>query len=352
MNKKNTEKGLLLQAPKKKKLPVWTGAISVILILAAGTYFLLSSKPYKSSRTIEKVSIGISKAFLSIPVYIAKEQGYFPEEGLELTLKEYASGKKAIQAMFKGETNISTAADIPVVFNSFTREDFCITATFASSYHMVKIITHKERGIEEGADLRGRRVGVNLGTSSQFFLSLFLLHNRLLPSEIEMVNIKTVDMPIALKNNEVDAIAVWQPYIQATKKLLQDKAVELSSSEIYRTTFNFTVMKTFSEKHPEILRRFLRAIDKAVIFMRTNRDRSQDIIAQRFELDRNTIDAIWDDFNFQLSLDQTLLLTWDEIADWAMKRNLADQKAIPNYLNFICIDILDEVKPETITIIR
>jgi len=41
-----------------------------------------------------------------------------------------AAEKKATQALFAGEVGISTVADMPVVFGSFKREDFCIIATF------------------------------------------------------------------------------------------------------------------------------------------------------------------------------------------------------------------------------
>jgi len=262
------------------------------------------------------------------------------------------SGKKATQALFAGEIDISTVADMPVVFNSFKREDFCIFATFTCSYPFVKVIARKDKGINTGADLRGKRVGANKGTSSHFFLVVFLIHNNLSISGVKMIDIKTFDLPDALKNNEVDAISVWQPYTQKAKKLLKDNAIELPSSENYRTTFNFAVMKSFAKEHPEILKRFLRAIDNAATFTKKNRERSQDIIVESFKLDKNTVSSAWDDFIFGISLDQALLVSWDEIARWAIENNFIEEKKLPNYLNFICLDALEAVKPESITIIR
>ncbi len=352
MIQENIKKEPLLQAHKKKKLPVWTSAIVAVLILAACTYFYLSHKPGESPIIREKISLGVSKSFLSIPVYIAKDQGFFAKEGLDIIIKEYGSGKLATKGLFTGEVDTATVADMPIVNNSFKRKDFHIFATFANSYHMVKMVARKNNGVEDGVDLKGRKVGVNKGTSSHFFLATFLLHNELLPSEIEMINIKIGDMPTALNNNEVDAISVWQPYIQVTKKLLGGRAIELPSSEIYRTTFNLAAMKSFSERHPESLKRLLKAIDRAVTFIRVNRDKSQDIIARSFKLDKDTVNAVWDGFQFGLSLDQTLLVTWDEIARWAIKNNGVDKKNIPDYLNFIYMDMLEAVKPETITVIR
>ena len=341
-----------LQAEGNKKFPFWLREVVIILSFIVGTNFLVSCKPGEFTGSTEKVRLGISRSFLSVPAYIAKNQGYFTEEGLDVEVKEYSSGKKATKALFAGEVDISTVADMPVVLNSFKREDFCIFATFTSSYPFVKIIARRDKGIKTGADLKGKRVGANRGTSSHFFLVVFLIHNRLSVSDVEMVHIRTVDLPAALKNGEVDAISVWQPYTQKAKKLLKGNAIEMPSSEIYRTTFNLAVMKGVAKEHPEILRRFLRAIDKAAAFIKKNRKISQDIIAETFKLDNGTVSAAWDDFTFKLSLDQTLLVTWDEIARWAIQSNFIDKKRLPNYLNFVYLDALEAVKPESITIIR
>lgn len=351
-NENQTKERLISQTQEKKKSPIWIVALFLVIALAVGSYFFVSCKPGEVTKSREKVRLGISKSFLSIPVYIAKGQGYFAKEGLDVTVKEYSSGKKATQSLFAGEVDISTVADMPVVFNSFKREDFCIFATFTYSYPFVKIIARKDKDIKTGPDLKGKKVGANKGTSSHFFLAVFLIHNQLSISEVEMINIRTVDLPAALKNNEVDAISVWQPYAQKAKKLLQDNAIELPTSEIYRTTFSFAVMKSFAKDHPEILKRFLRAIDKAATFIKKNREGSQDVIVASFKIDKDTVRAAWDDFAFGIFLDQSLLVAWDEIARWSLENNFVEKKKFPNYLNFIYLDALEAVKPESITIIR
>ncbi len=53
-----------------------------------------------------------------------------------------------------------------------------------------------------------------------------------------------------------------------------------------------------------------------------------------------------------LMLDQTILMSLEDEARWAMREGLTDKKEIPNYLDFIYVDALEQVKPETVTIIR
>jgi len=341
-----------LHEQRENKFFVWMIITLILLSLVITMQFFMGCKPGESPKNLEKVKLGFSKSFLSIPLYIAKEQGYFSEEGLDVALTGYGSGKLATKGLFTEKVDISTVADMPVVLNSFKRQDFCIFSTFAYSYSLVKIIGRKDRGIKTGQDLKGKKIGVNIGTSSHFFLGVFLIHNRLSISDVELVNIKTVDMPVALKNNEVDAVSVWQPYSQEAHRLLQDNAIELPNSEIYRTTFNFASHKSFAEEHPEILRKLLSAIDKATAFIKNNKEKSQELIADSFDLDKKIVRAAWNDFVFDVSLDQALLISWDEIARWTIENKFTNSKKLPNYLDFICLDALETIKPESITIIR
>ncbi|MEA3279429.1 MAG: NrtA/SsuA/CpmA family ABC transporter substrate-binding protein, partial [Thermodesulfobacteriota bacterium] len=261
-----TEKKKPASRAREKKLPVRASAIFIVLVLTVGACFLVSCEQGESPVVYEKIRLGASKSFLSVLVYIAKEKGYFAKEGLDIEVKEYGSGKAATQALFAGEVDISTVADMPVVFNGFKRDDFCVFATFTHSYPFVKIIARKDSGIRTGADLKGKKVGANRGTSGHYYLGAFLIHNRLSISEVEMIYIKTFDLADALKNNEVDAISVWQPYSQKAMKLSGDNAIELPGGDIYRATFNFAAMKSFAREHPKALKKFLMAIDRANTF--------------------------------------------------------------------------------------
>ncbi len=335
----------------KKKFPVWIGAL---LVLTALLVTGLSFVSCKSDGTVvrDKVTVGISKSFTSVTVYVAQKKGFFSDEGLDVTLKEYSSGKKATEALFIGEVDISTVADIPVVFNGFKRGDFCVFATSTYTYSSIKIIARKDRGIKTGADLKGKKIGVNKGTTSHFYLAVFLIHNRLPISEVEIINIKMPELPSALKNGVVDAISVWEPHTQKTKQLLGDHAIELQSSEIMRENSNFATMKQFDKEHPQILQKLLRALDQATTFIKDEEEKSQEKVAESLNLSRDTVKATWDDFVFGISLDQSLLVGWDDMARWAIKNRLVKKNKFPNYLNYICLDALEAVKPNSITIIR
>ena len=98
------------------------------------------------------------------------------------------------------------------------------------------------------------------------------------------------------------------------------------------------------------MRRFLRAIEKGEEFIRTNKKEAMDIVGQRLKLDREIMDATWDDLQFRLSLDQPIVVALEDEARWAIRNKLTEATKVPNYLDYVHTDALKAVKPGAVTI--
>jgi len=191
-----------------------------------------------------------------------------------------------------------------------------------------------------------------MGSTGQFFVEVFLIHNGIPSSEVEIIDIAPSDLPNALETNQVDAIVIWEPHGSNALKLLGDKAIRLPSSDVYKTTFNFMVMNNFAEENPEALKKFLMAIDQATEFIKNNKEESQDIVATRLNLDKESMVILWGDFVFEISLQQALIVTLEDEARWAIKNNLTDATSIPNYLDYVNLDFLYELKPDAVNVVH
>jgi ABC-type nitrate/sulfonate/bicarbonate transport system substrate-binding protein len=123
----------------------------------------------------EPVSIALSLEPMSALAVIADTEGFLRKEGLDATIKEYASGRLALQGMLKGEAEFATVADSPIIVSRFERDDFMLLATIASSDNEPKIVARRDRGIARPADLAGKRIGTQKGSAVHFFLHHFLL---------------------------------------------------------------------------------------------------------------------------------------------------------------------------------
>src|SRR3990167_8626157 len=183
--------------------------ILVIIALAIEGYVLLQTyrNPAKKfTGPMEKITVGVEKSLLPALVWIAEDNSYFTKNGVEVTIKEYDSGRVALKAMLdEGGLNMVTVAQTPVMFNSFDRSDFAIVSAIVSSYNEITVLARRDRGITKAGDLRGKKVGMTKGSSGQYFLDLFLSNNNLQLSEVEKVDLPTSQLVSNLTTGSVDA---------------------------------------------------------------------------------------------------------------------------------------------------
>ncbi len=318
--------------------------------VAVGSYLLSGSDDEATSEI--RIRVGVEASLLPAAVFVAEQRGLFEQEGVDVELTEYSSGRAAFQDMLAGTVDIATVAPTPIMFSSFEREDFSVLASFVHSYDDVKVIGRADVGIGSPADLSGRRVGTPAGTTGQFFLAAFLTRSGVPHAEVEMVDIAPPDLPAALTDGVVDAIVIWEPHASAALAALGDNAVRLPTSDIYKETFNFTVMNDFAQNHPEALVRFTGAAVEATEFIREHEAEAQQLVADRIGQDVETLAALWGEFEYGVTLEHSLVLVLEEEATWAVANDLVEADSIPNYDLFIYAHALEAVLPEAVGLLR
>jgi NitT/TauT family transport system substrate-binding protein len=326
----------------------------MIVVLGGVAYVLIGQKgPEKYTGPLEKITFGVDFSVISAPVWVAENRAYFQKEGVDVQIRDYSSGRTALRDMLeKGNLDMVTVAQTPVMYNSFSNNNYAIIAAMACSYEDVLMLARRENGIRTSTDLKGKRIGTPVGSSGHFFLGLFLIHSRLKISDVTVIDIDAPDLPKALLDGRVDAIAIWQPHINNAQKLLAGKTFLLPSKNLYREDFYIVPNKHFIRNNPEALKKFLKAIDRAENFIQENRDEAINIVSGRLKLERGIVASFWNSYEFKMFLDQTILVALEAEARWAIRNKFATAATIPDYLNFIYTDALEAIKPEAVKIIR
>jgi NitT/TauT family transport system substrate-binding protein len=338
---------------RNEKIRLTVVAMVIGALALAAYVFLFPRGLEKPSGPLEKITFGVDVSVISAPVWVAESRRYFQREGLDVEIKDYPSGRTALVDMLdRGNLNMVTVAQTPVMYNSFSRNNYAIIAAMACSYEDVLLLARGERGIRTSADLKGKKIGTPAGSSGHFFLGLFLITGGLRISDVTVLDIDAPDLPGALADGRVDAIAIWQPHIHNAQKLMLGKTILLPSRNIYREDFYLVPTQDFIKKNPAALKRFLKAIDRAETFIRDNRDEAVNIVSRRLKIERETVDSFWNSYEFRLFLDQTVLTDLEAEARWAIKNKYTPAVKVPDYLDFIYPDALLAIKPEAVNIIR
>ncbi|MBI2450638.1 MAG: NrtA/SsuA/CpmA family ABC transporter substrate-binding protein [Candidatus Nealsonbacteria bacterium] len=338
-----------------KKYTIIIGLAIAAALLAGAILWLLLRKTKEISYTgpIEKISLGAELNMRTSAVWIAENQGYFKEQGLDVQIQGFASGRTALMAMLEeGNLNMVTVTQTPLMFTSFSRNDYAIIAGITHSYSSINILGRRDRGIETPADLKNKKVGVPKGTTAHFFLDIFLTQNGIPNSDIEVVDFAIDKLVQGLIEGKVDAISAWEPHIFNAREVLGQNATLLPNPGLLREDLYFVARNDFTSSHPDALKKFLKAIDKANAFIGENKETAISIVSERTKFDRRTVAAIWDAYTLRLFLDQNTLIILDEEAKWARAKGLIDGKVIPDYFDYLYLDALEAVKPEALQVIH
>lgn len=336
---------------QKKNLIVW---IVIYLVIMAFTISACDwfdfQKPKKETLAHRKVSIATFKGLFSGPIFIAHVKGYFKKEGLDVTIEPYMSGKAALNAILDGKTDLATVAETPIVHACLNEENVYVLATFVTSHKNLALIARK-KDIAKFSDLKGKRIGVTLGTNGEFFLDNVLILFGIKRAWVDVVDIKPDDMFDALLGRRVDAVSTWNPHVLRLRKELGNKGIVSYGEKLYEGTFNLTSTKEFVNNNNDVIISFIRALIQAEKFIGENPAEAKRIIVDYTNLDINSVKELWDSYNFRVTLKRSFLITLEDEALWAIKNNLTKKKKIPHFIDYIYLDAIQVVRPESTDII-
>ena len=337
---------------KPSKTGIWILVVVIVIGLIIGGYYLLNqetSKELEYTGSIEKIVLAGYAGEAGTLVYIAKEQGSFEKNGLDVEIKDYQSGKAATDALLTGEADISTSADSVLVSNSFDYEDLIVFGTI-STFENKELIARKDKGISQPSDLKNKKIGVTKKSGGEFALGFFLIFNSISQQDIEIVDLKPFEMLEAISNGDVDAVFTWDPNVYNIKQELGNNAISWpGQSDFY---FVLLTKKDWLENNPAAAERFLKSIIEAEDYIKDNSEAAKEFIKNRFGYESDYIDYSWPKQEFIVTLDQAMLISFEDIARWRIENNLTDKTEIPNYLDYIHVDTLHEIKPEACTIVH
>jgi ABC-type nitrate/sulfonate/bicarbonate transport system substrate-binding protein len=321
-------------------------ALAVALVLAAATS---CSTPLQAplAQAVTVASPALEQAAL---IYIAADQGFFAQQGLNVTVHDTDSGVAALDAVVKGEADIAEAVEYPVVRLALQGQPVVIIATndqFENDY----VVARPDRGIRTLADLKGKRVGLARGTIVEFYLARLLELLGIPMDAITIVDVKPDHFVEVMARGEVDAVVAWQPYVAQIEKQVED-AVVLPAQSSQAAFGVLASRRQWITDHPDTVERFLKALHQAEDYLIRYPGEGQAIVQRRLNYDPAYLAGVWPQHEPALSLDQPLIIAMKDEARWLMRNHMAVDDALPDLGAYIYTPALEAVKPGAVSLVR
>ena len=139
---------------------------------------------------------------------VALKKGWFKEAGVEVefhwfdyvpSMDAYNAGKVDAVGLTNGDQLVLAAGG--------NRSQAIILTDYSDGNDMIVA----RAGVKTVADLKGKKVGVEVGFVDHLLLLYALKASNLAEKDVTLVNVPTDQTPAALKSGKVDAIGAWQP---------------------------------------------------------------------------------------------------------------------------------------------
>ncbi len=295
--------------------------------------------------------IGVSETLLSLPLYVAEAEGFFQKRGVNVEFVNCIGGNRCVKNMLDGQTDMSTATELPVVFNSFSRSDFAILTSFVSVANDLKVVARTDAKITEPGKLRDKTLGYVKGGASQYVLDLVLVYNGIDPDTVKLKAITPETALTALANKEVDALCIWEPFVSRIELELGTDVQLVPIPKLYTETFNLIAMQSAIKARPQELERIVQALKDSTQFIQTHPEKVKALAAKRLRVPVTLIDKIFDDYRFRLSLNRSLPRTMEGQGRWALREgHVPSNLPQPNYTSFLYPAFLRTVDPSAVSL--
>jgi len=211
-------------------------------------------------------------------LYLARDLGYFEEEGLDLELQTIEEASMYMAAAASGRLS-GSASTIDEILKY--RPQFCFKAVAAldESYGGDGILV--DDSIGSIAELKGQRVGVNEGSVSQFWLSYLLNQQGIDMTELKIENMTADDAASAFIAGRIPAAVTWEPHLSMVRSRDIGGKVLVDSSTTPGVIVDVVALNCdVIENQPEDVKALVKGLYRAVEYTRNHPDEAYKIMAK------------------------------------------------------------------------
>lgn len=268
--------------------------ISIVLFIIISAFFIYqyygNKKVIPQKETIQSLDIGYSRLRISLPVFVAQEEGIFGKHGINANLLMYDTAQPLMQSLIAGNIDVAGYTALPITYNGMIRSKkqlYFISAMIEDKDHRISYLLRAKNSNGESSeintitDLKGKRIGILPTIAYKAWITEILRKNGFDPEkDVVVQQIAPVQQAQALKNGAVDALFTNDPIATSAieigvAELISD---EIESPEYIQDPFvfgSFNVSKQWADNHRELYEKLILAMDEAIAFVNTHPEKSK-----------------------------------------------------------------------------
>jgi NitT/TauT family transport system substrate-binding protein len=239
----------------------------IAMLLCATTSMSPALAQAPGSIAVEKKNVTIAVSappsqLYFLPVVLAKQLGYFEQEGVTVELQHFNAGSKALESLVGGSADIVAGAyehTMRMQAKGIELESFVLFGRYPQN--ALGIAKAKAASYRSPTDLKGQRIGITgPGSATEVFLNLVLHQAGLRPGDVTPVTVGAATVAVAAmrRSGELYAISNLDPAITELTTagdivIVADSRTAAGTKAVYGGEYasgSLYALKTFLGKNP------------------------------------------------------------------------------------------------------
>ena len=276
-------------------------AAAVVLAVTALPMGVFAAKKDSTEEKLTKVTLNeVAHSIFYAPQYVAIEEGYFKDEGLDLTLVTGFGADKTMTAVISGEADIGfMGAEASVYAYQEGATDAVVNFAQLTQRAGNFLVAREEMPDFKWEDLKDKKVlGGRKGGMPEMVFEYILRKNGLDPQKDLTID-QSIDLGYTAAaftgDTSADFTVEFEPSATALEKEGAGYVVaSLGVDSGYVPYTSYSAKTSYMEKNPEIIQKFTNALQKGMEYVQSHTpEEIAEVIAPQFaETDLDTVTAI------------------------------------------------------------
>ncbi len=184
------------------------------------------------------------------------------ETGWTIDWRKFQAGSDVIAAMASGDIKLSELGSSPLAIATTQGVDLQLFMISDGIGSAEALVARDGTGITAVADLKGKKVGVPLGSTSHFSLMGALANAGVPASDVTVLGMSPDQIAAAWSQDQIDATFIWDP-VQTKVRANGKVIIDAGQVKGYPTFDGWVVNREFGEKNHDFMVAFVKAIAAA-----------------------------------------------------------------------------------------
>ena len=276
-------------------------AAAVVLAVTALPMGVFAEKKDSTEEKLTKVTLNeVAHSIFYAPQYVAIEEGYFAEEGLDLTLVTGFGADKTMTAVISGEADIGfMGAEASVYAYQEGATDPVVNFAQLTQRAGNFLVAREEMPDFKWEDLKGKKVlGGRKGGMPEMVFEYILKKNGIDPQKDLTID-QSIDFGSTAAAFTSDDSAAYTVEFEPSATILEKEGAgyvvaSLGEASGYVPYTSYSAKASYMKENPEIIQKFTDALQKGMDYVQSHTpEEIAEVIAPQFkETDLETITAI------------------------------------------------------------